>query len=184
MEKTLKIINSLVEKGIIINYAIGGSMAANYYGESELTYNLDVFVSLSASKKDYQPLEKIYLYLTWLGCESYGVGIVIEGVFVQFLPPYNNLVEEAINNSVPITYCGTEFQILSHEYLIAIGENESVEITYKEEMERIIKSKHDHRVELSKLPLPEKVNIVVKLQRIKAELDKAAGRKPGRVWRI
>lgn len=51
-------------------------------------------------------------------------------------------------------------------------------------MERIIKSKHDHRVELANLPWPEKVKIVVKLQRIGNALAKAAGRKPKKVWKI
>jgi len=52
------------------------------------------------------------------------------------------------------------------------------------QMERIIKSKHDHRVKLANLPFPEKVRIVVELQKIKHDLDKAAGRKPKRVWKI
>ena len=51
-------------------------------------------------------------------------------------------------------------------------------------MERIIKSKHDHRVKLANLPFPEKVRIVVELQKIDNALAKAAGRKPKKVWKI
>jgi hypothetical protein len=55
---------------------------------------------------------------------------------------------------------------------------------YKAEMERIIKAKHDRRVELANLPWQEKVKIVVELQKIRNGLAKAAGRKPKRVWKI
>ena len=51
-------------------------------------------------------------------------------------------------------------------------------------MDRILKAKHERRVELANLPFPEKVKIVVKLQEINNAWAKAAGRKPGRVWKI
>jgi hypothetical protein len=51
-------------------------------------------------------------------------------------------------------------------------------------MKRILKSKHDHRVELANLPFRKKVRIVVELQQIDNALAKAAGRKPKKVWKI
>jgi hypothetical protein len=55
---------------------------------------------------------------------------------------------------------------------------------YALEMEKIAKAKHEHRVELARLPFPEKVKIVIELQKIHNGLAKAAGRKPIKVWKI
>ena len=43
MEKTLRVINEITRQGIISAYAIGGGIAATYYIEPMLTYNLDIF---------------------------------------------------------------------------------------------------------------------------------------------
>ena len=51
-------------------------------------------------------------------------------------------------------------------------------------MDRIASAKHERRVELANLPFPEKVRIIVELQKIGNALAKAAGRKPKRVWKI
>ncbi len=44
MKETIKIINELKKKGLIENYAIGGGIAAIFYIEPILTYDLDVFI--------------------------------------------------------------------------------------------------------------------------------------------
>lgn len=49
---------------------------------------------------------------------------------------------------------------------------------------RVAKAKLERRIELANLPFEEKLEIVVRLQKIKAKLDKAAGRKPCRVWKL
>lgn len=45
---------------------------------------------------------------------------MIEGIPVQFIPAYNELVEEAVNNSVERTYKNVKSKVISPEYLIAI----------------------------------------------------------------
>jgi len=46
MEKTLQVLNALEEEGVFSRYAIGGAMAATFYVEPVLTFDLDVFVVL------------------------------------------------------------------------------------------------------------------------------------------
>lgn len=46
MKKTLRILNQLEQKGIIDRYAIGDAMAALFYAEPVLTYDMDMFVFL------------------------------------------------------------------------------------------------------------------------------------------
>lgn len=49
MEKTLRVLNALEREGIVRCYAIGGAVAAIFYMEPFLTYDLDVFVWLPPS---------------------------------------------------------------------------------------------------------------------------------------
>jgi len=51
-------------------------------------------------------------------------------------------------------------------------------------LDRIAETKLARRIELANLPFPEKVRIIVELQKIDNQLAKAAGRKPKRVWEI
>ena len=46
MEKTLQLVNTLEHDGIVRRYAIGGAMAATFYAEPALTFDLDIFVLL------------------------------------------------------------------------------------------------------------------------------------------
>ena len=46
--------------------------------------------------------------------------MIIEGVPVQFIPAYNDLVKEALNNAVERKYGNTLTRVLGPEYLIAI----------------------------------------------------------------
>ncbi len=120
MEETLKVVNTMVEKSIIRGYAIGGGMAAAYYGEPTLTYDLDLFVYFTTEDDDLRLLEPVYKYLIDLGYEAVDEGIMIEGIMVQFLPPYNALIKEALDNAVTVMYNGTETNVISIEHLLAI----------------------------------------------------------------
>ncbi|MCX6647076.1 MAG: hypothetical protein NTY09_12090 [bacterium] len=51
-------------------------------------------------------------------------------------------------------------------------------------LDRIEKAKHARRIELARLPFPEKVRIIVELQKIYNELAKAGGREQKIVWDI
>ena len=120
MERTLKVINSLVDKGVIRGYAIGGGMAAAYYGEPTLTYDLDLFVHIAGDRDDILLLTPIYEYLAGLGYKTEAEGVVVEGIRVQFLPPYNALIEEAIEKAVSVRYGSTDTRMVSLEHLVAI----------------------------------------------------------------
>jgi len=46
MKGTLQVLNELESAGVLNRYAIGGAMAATFYLEPLLTFDLDVFVAL------------------------------------------------------------------------------------------------------------------------------------------
>jgi len=122
MKKTLEILNKMVAEKVVLDYAIGGAMGAMWYMEAITTMDLDVFV-LFVDESSLDPISPIYKYLKSLG---YGQDpnqaecIDIEGVPVQFLPVYNELLNDAMKNSVGFDYEGVPTRVLSAEHLAAI----------------------------------------------------------------
>ncbi len=120
MQKTLKRINQLLELGIITNYAIAGGIAQFYYIEPSITYDLDIVVHISDEEKTLTPLTKIYKWAEKNGYLSEKEHIIIEGIPVQFLLAYNELVKEALNNAASIKLFDENTFIFKAEYLMAI----------------------------------------------------------------
>lgn len=133
MEKTLKVFNELERTGLIRRYVIGGGIAVLFYAEPILTYDLDVFCLLPvchppAAGRSGSPAERgglitlspIYEYLQKKGYSVQEEHIVIEGIPVQFIPAYNELVEEAMGEAIEIKYKRVKTRIVRAEHLLAI----------------------------------------------------------------
>ena len=122
MKKTLEILNKLVDENVIRDYAIGGAMGAMWYMEVITTMDLDVFV-LFRDESAIDPISPIYRRLNELGYNQdpqQRECINIEGVPVQFLPVYNDLLSDAMKNSKGFDYEGVPTRVLSAEHLAAI----------------------------------------------------------------
>ena len=122
MKKTFEVINRLEKNGIIKGYAVGGATALLFYTEPALTFDLDIFIFLPGETKTMDILDLSPLY-RWLESEGYTPDkehIMIEGIPVQFIPAYNSLVQEAVNNSLTHEYEGVPIKVLTIEYLLAI----------------------------------------------------------------
>jgi hypothetical protein len=117
---TLEILNELEREGVFSRYAIGGAMAATFYTEPFLTFDLDIFVLLKPDASGLISLAPIYDALRTRGYKEERECLLIEGVPVQFLPAYNSLVEEALNRAQEITYEDVPGRILRSEDLVAI----------------------------------------------------------------
>ena len=121
MKRTLEILNELEREGAFSRYAIGGAMAATFYTEPVLTFDLDVFVVLSRGTGQLISLAPVYEALRARGYGEEKETGMIEGVPVQFLPAYNALVEEALDQAREIDYEGVPARVLRAEHLIAIS---------------------------------------------------------------
>jgi hypothetical protein len=108
VDKALKIINGLQKSGLIKSYAIGGGIAATYYIEPILTYDLDIFFIPGEERLDV--LSPIYDELIKKGCRS-----------EKLIPVYNRLVSEAVETAVESTYMRVKARIVRPEYLLAIA---------------------------------------------------------------
>jgi len=118
VEKTLKLIKELKEAKIFKDFSIGGGIAALYYIEPLLTYDLDIFFIPLEDSIDV--LTPIYRYLKEKGFKVKKEHVLIEGVPVQFIPVYNDLVKEAVQYSVEVKYGRIRTRVLGLEYLIAV----------------------------------------------------------------
>ena len=120
MEKTLAVINQMLELGIISDYAIGGGMASVFYMEPVLTYDLDIFCVLAGQEKGLNILAPIYKWADRAGYKPFKEHLVIEGLPVQFIPVYNALIAEAVKNAVEKKIGRVKTRVAAPEYLIAI----------------------------------------------------------------
>lgn len=119
MDKALKVIRELHKSGLIRAYAIGGGIAATYYIEPILTFNLDIFFIPAAEGLDV--LSPIYGELKKRGYSLEKELVIVEGIPVQFIPVYNDLVKEAVETAVESRYQRVRTRVLRPEYLLAIA---------------------------------------------------------------
>jgi len=120
VKRTLQVLNEMERDGVFTRYAIAGAMAATFYTEPVLTFDLDVFVLLQSSATGLVSLAPIYDALRTRGYKEEQECILIEGVPVQFLPAYNALIEEALAQAREIDYEGVPARVVRAEHLIAI----------------------------------------------------------------
>ena len=122
MRETLHYLRQMREAGVIGEYAVGGAMAATFYIEPISTFDLDVFVALpSAPGGLLVSLEPLYNHLRANGFKEDKECVMIHGIPVQFLPAYNPLVEEALQNAVEMDYDGVKVPVFSAEHLAVIA---------------------------------------------------------------
>lgn len=119
MEKALLIIEEMTRLGVIRAYAIGGGIAATYYIEPVLTYDLDIlFIPVKSGLDELSP---VYDFARSRGYVEQAEALVIEGFPVQFIPAYNDLVREAVTNAASLAYRGVSAKVVRAEYLAAIA---------------------------------------------------------------
>ncbi len=116
--KAIKVINDLKDKGLIKDYVIGGAVAAIYYVEPFFTYDLDIIYDIE--ENGLAVLSPIYDYLRKKGYKIDKEHIIIDETPVQFVPIYNDLIQEAFENAKSITIEKNKTKIIKVEYLAAI----------------------------------------------------------------
>jgi hypothetical protein len=108
--------------GVIGAYAIGGAVGAILYLEPAATMDLDIFVTLpTVSGGLLVSLAPIYEYLKLRGGKVIDEYIEIGGWPVQFLPPSNDLENDAVAQAVATSVEGVRTRVMSAEHLVAIA---------------------------------------------------------------
>jgi hypothetical protein len=120
MLKLIQLLKEMRELGIIKDYAVGGATALIYYFEPFNTQDIDVFVVLAAKEQVLVNLAPIYDFLRNKKVPIKKEYVLIENIPVQFLVPYNDLLEEAVSQGRLVRYGGRRVRIMSLEYMMAI----------------------------------------------------------------
>ncbi|HEV2799660.1 MAG TPA: hypothetical protein VGW12_04140 [Pyrinomonadaceae bacterium] len=120
MEKTLQVLNRMQADGVLGQYAIGGAIAATFYIEPVSTSDLDIFFTAAAASGQFLSLAPLYDYLAASGYEAAGEAVEIEGWPVQFLPAFNQLLEEALAQAETIQFKSTPTRVMRAEHLVAV----------------------------------------------------------------
>ncbi len=107
MKSTFRVINQMVDDGILQRYAVAGAVAALNYIEPTLTDDLDILVGIDHVGQQPGPglvtLEPVFAYLRKAGYTEFRKeGVVIEGWPVQFLPVANDLDTESLAQAADI----------------------------------------------------------------------------------
>ena len=110
----------MVKDGVIEQYAIGGAVAAIFYVEPINTNDLDIFFHVANPNDNLAILTPLYDYLSASGYRARGETIDIEGWPVQFLPVFNPLIEEAVEEAKEIRFKRTRTRVMQAEHLVAI----------------------------------------------------------------
>ena len=110
----------MVKDGVIEQYAIGGAVAAIFYVEPINTNDLDIFFHVKDPSAGLEILAPLYEYLADLGYKGQGEAIEIEGWPVQFLPIFNSLLEEAVQQAREVRFQRTKTRVMQAEHLVAI----------------------------------------------------------------
>ncbi|MBK9226005.1 MAG: hypothetical protein WBC65_14510 [Ignavibacteria bacterium] len=148
MKETLELLNRMKRKGVLDDYAIGGAVASIFYIEPATTYDLDVFVRLPEDVENSLTILKPVF--TWLQSEGYdflGEHILLEGIPVQFIPVYNNLLKEAVENASVLRYDNVPVKVIAPEYLIAI----MFQVNRKKDKERALRFFEEYEIDKDKL---------------------------------
>jgi hypothetical protein len=119
----VRVLNQMVTDGVLVNYAIGGAVAALFFTEPVTTFDLDVFVDLPApvTRDSLVSLSAPYSWLTERGYRVEREHVVVDGLPVQLLPAYNDLVEEAIREAAGLPCESETARVVGPEHLIAIS---------------------------------------------------------------
>jgi hypothetical protein len=122
MKEAIRALNSLVERGVVKNYAIGGAIGAAFYIEATSTEDIDVFVFLEPPKGSLLiSLSPLYDALVEEGGVVQGEYVVIGGWPIQMLAVRPGLTEDALMKAVEVPFDGEPTRIFTAEHTCAIA---------------------------------------------------------------
>jgi len=166
MDKALLAIEEMTRLAIFKSYAIGGGIAATYYIEPVLTYDLDVF--FIPLREGLDELSPIYEFARDRGYKEQAEALVIEGFPVQFIPAYNDLVREAVEKAATLTYRGVKAKVVKAEYLAAIA----LQTGRAKDQERVVRLLDGGAVDRATLAtVLERYGLTERLKRIEGGTD-------------
>ena len=120
MLEVAKLLNTMLNDGVISGYAVFGAVAQMRYTEAVATLDADILVAVpDAGRLDV--LTPIYAYCRDHGYIPEGDAVRVGGWPVQFIPVFDSLTQAALEAADTGDIDGTPFRVVTADYLAAIA---------------------------------------------------------------
>jgi hypothetical protein len=120
MDKVAKLLNDMVEAGIIKDYAVFGAVAQMRYTETVVTLDADILVDVPEPDA-LDVLNPIYAFCQGHGYQPEGEAIRVGDWPVQFIPAFSKLTQEAIREAETGDLDGVPLRVVRADYLAVIA---------------------------------------------------------------
>ena len=120
MKELAQLLNDMREVGVISDYALFGAVAQIRYTEPVATLDADVLVAVSGPER-LDILKPIYEFCTTKGFHPEGETISVGAWPVQFIPVFNPLTQEALEEAETVDFDGVPFKVVRAAHLAVIA---------------------------------------------------------------
>jgi hypothetical protein len=115
-----RLLNEMQQSGVIRNYALFGATAQMRYTEPVATLDADVLVAVTSENR-LDPLREIYDFCAVRGYRAEGEAIQVGAWPAQFIPAFNPLTVEAMEEAVPADFDGVPLRVVRADHLAVIA---------------------------------------------------------------
>jgi hypothetical protein len=112
VKEIARLLNDMLDAGVISDYALFGALAQIRYTEPVATLDADVLVGVPQPDK---------LDVLGRGYLPEGEAIRVGDWPLQFIPTFSSLTREAMKNAEATEFEGTPFRVVRADYLAAIA---------------------------------------------------------------
>jgi len=114
------LLNEMQRAGVIRNYALFGAVAQMRYTEPVATLDADVLVAVPAPDR-IDALSGIYEFCAARGYRPEGEAIRVGAWPAQFVPAFNPLTEEAMEQAATADFEGVAVRVVQADHLAVIA---------------------------------------------------------------
>lgn len=120
MRELAQLLNDMCAAGVIANYAVFGAVAQMRYTEPAATLDADVLVAVPDPERP-DLLSGIYEFCAAQGFPIEGEAIRVGAWPARFVPAFNRLTEEAMEQADTADFEGVPFRVVRADYLAVIA---------------------------------------------------------------
>jgi hypothetical protein len=149
VQQVAQLLNEMQAAGVIQNYALFGAIAQMRYTEPVVSLDVDVLVGLAPADR-IDSLAGVYEFCAARGYRPEGEAIRVGAWPVQFLPAFNALTREAMEQAETADFEGVPLRVVRPDYLavIALGAGRAKD---QQRIMDLIESKSTSRKEIESL---------------------------------
>jgi len=114
------LLNAMRDSGVIADYALFGAAAQMRYTEPVATLDADVLVEVPSAER-LDPLAAVYRFCADRGYQPEGEAVRVGAWPVQFIPVFNPLTQEALEQADTADFEGVPFRVVRADFLAVIA---------------------------------------------------------------